>query len=58
MIRDALRDPFAAVRDAATYAIPTTYTILGEGGNEDVARGFRDMLLDMGDSSSYRQRVT
>jgi hypothetical protein len=57
MTRDALKDPFAAVRDAVTHGIPHAHTILSEGAFE-VARGFREMLLDMSTSPVFRQRVT
>lgn len=56
MLKDALFDPFAAVRDAATKGIPECYEILGD--ESDVANRFREGLLDLGRSERYRQRVT
>jgi serine/threonine-protein phosphatase 4 regulatory subunit 1 len=50
MMRSALLDKFAAVRDAATYAIPKTYDI--------VQRSHCDMLLEFSHSPRYRQRLT
>ena len=56
MLQDALLDPFAAVRDAATKGIPESYEILGD--QSDIARRFRDDLLDLGRSPKFRQRQT
>lgn len=56
MMRSALLDPFAAVRDAATYAVPRSYEILGRSlCSQDV---LHEMLLDLALSSNYRQRLT
>ena len=56
MMKDALLDPFAAVRDAATKGIPTSYEVLGD--SSDIAHAFRETLLDLGRSPKYRQRLT
>ena len=56
MMKDALLDPFAAVRDAATRGIPESYEVLGD--QSDIARSFRETLLDLGRSPKYRQRLT
>ncbi|WVQ97218.1 hypothetical protein IAU59_004328 [Kwoniella sp. CBS 9459] len=56
MMQDALLDPFAAVRDAATKGIPAAYEVLGTKSN--VAKRFRDILLDLGDSSVFKRRLT
>ncbi|KAK8865709.1 hypothetical protein IAR55_000854 [Kwoniella newhampshirensis] len=56
MMRDALLDPFAAVRDAATKDIPNAYEVLGS--DSDIAKRFREILLDLGDASSFKQRLT
>jgi serine/threonine-protein phosphatase 4 regulatory subunit 1 len=56
MMRDALLDPFAAVRDAATKGIPTSYEVLGQ--DSEIAKRFRETLLDLGTSSVFRQRLT
>lgn len=56
MLKDALLDPFAAVRDAATKGIPEAYEILGD--ESDIARRFRDGLLSLGKSPRFRQRQT
>ncbi|WWD18112.1 hypothetical protein CI109_102561 [Kwoniella shandongensis] len=56
MMRDALLDPFAAVRDAATKGIPKAYEVLGS--DSKIAKKFRDILLDLGDASSFKQRLT
>ncbi|WVF70859.1 hypothetical protein IAT40_005653 [Kwoniella sp. CBS 6097] len=56
MMQDALLDPFAAVRDAATKGIPAAYEVLGT--KSDVAKRFRDILLDLGDSSVFKRRLT
>lgn len=54
--RSALLDPFAAVRDAATFAVPRTYEILQD--SSDLAQKFYDTLLSLSTSQRYRQRVT
>ncbi|WWC87973.1 uncharacterized protein L201_002875 [Kwoniella dendrophila CBS 6074] len=56
MMRDALLDPFAAVRDAVTRGIPEAYEVLGT--QSSVAKKFRDILLDLGDSKAFKQRLT
>lgn len=56
VLRDALLDPFAAVRDGVTKGIPPAYVILGD--DSPVAAKFRHMLLDLGISSHYRRRLT
>ncbi|WVR05685.1 hypothetical protein IAU60_002708 [Kwoniella sp. DSM 27419] len=56
MMRDALLDPFAAVRDAATKGIPDAYEVLGT--QSAVAKRFRDILLDLGDSKAFKRRLT
>ncbi|WWC60471.1 uncharacterized protein I303_103044 [Kwoniella dejecticola CBS 10117] len=56
MMRDALLDPFAAVRDAVTKGIPKAYEILGT--RSPVAKKFRDILLGLGDSRVFKQRLT
>ncbi|WWC68465.1 uncharacterized protein I206_102393 [Kwoniella pini CBS 10737] len=56
MMRDALLDPFAAVRDAVTKGIPKAYEVLGT--RSPVAKKFRDILLGLGDSKVFRQRLT
>nr|XP_019050561.1 hypothetical protein I302_00997 [Kwoniella bestiolae CBS 10118]OCF29491.1 hypothetical protein I302_00997 [Kwoniella bestiolae CBS 10118] len=56
MMRDALLDPFAAVRDAVTKGIPQAYEVLGT--QSPVAKRFRDILLDLGDSKAFKQRLT
>lgn len=56
VLRDALLDPFAAVRDGVTKGIPPAYVILGD--DSPVAVKFRHMLLDLGMSSQYRRRLT
>jgi serine/threonine-protein phosphatase 4 regulatory subunit 1 len=56
MMHSALLDRFAAVRDAATYAVPRSYDILGRSKcSQDV---LHRMLLDFGCSPNYRQRLT
>ncbi|WVQ85483.1 hypothetical protein IAT38_007648 [Cryptococcus sp. DSM 104549] len=57
MMRDALLDPFAAVRDAATHGIPRAYEVLGDG-DTTIAHLFRSILLDLGSSPSFKQRLT
>lgn len=56
MFASAVIDPFAAVRDAVTEGVPKAYLIL-EHGTEHAAR-LRSILVDLGNSSSYRQRMT
>ncbi|WWC96777.1 hypothetical protein V866_003651 [Kwoniella sp. B9012] len=56
MMRDALLDPFAAVRDAVTKGIPKAYEVLGT--QSPVAKRFRDILLELGDSRAFKQRLT
>lgn len=56
MLNDALLDPFAAVRDAATKGIPESYEVLGS--ISDIARRFRESLLELGKSPKFRQRLT
>jgi serine/threonine-protein phosphatase 4 regulatory subunit 1 len=56
MMRSALLDKFAAVRDAATYAIPKTYDIVQR--SHCSATNFYDMLLEFSHSPRYRQRLT
>lgn len=56
MMKDALLDPFAAVRDAATKGIPMSYEVLGD--ESDIAHSFREALLDLGRSPKFRQRLT
>jgi serine/threonine-protein phosphatase 4 regulatory subunit 1 len=52
----ALLDRFAAVRDAATYAVPRSYEILADTKcSQDV---LHNMLLRLGSSRSYRERLT
>lgn len=54
--RSALLDPFAAVRDAATFAVPQTYEILQD--DRELAQKFYSTLLSLCNSPQYRQRVT
>lgn len=56
MLKDALLDPFAAVRDAATKGIPEAYEVLGDDSH--VTKRFRENLLDLGRSPKFRQRQT
>ncbi|CAK9782157.1 unnamed protein product [Cutaneotrichosporon oleaginosum] len=56
MMRSALLDKFAAVRDAATYAIPKTYDIVQR--SHCSASTFYEMLLELSHSPRYRQRLT
>ena len=72
LTKNALLDPFAAVRDAATKGvsrclqktsffahveqIPEAYLVLMD--SPVIARAFHEMLLDLGDSSSFRERIT
>ncbi|BEI87031.1 hypothetical protein CcaverHIS002_0703770 [Cutaneotrichosporon cavernicola] len=56
MMRSALLDKFAAVRDAATYAIPKTYDIVQR--SHCSATTFYDMLLEFSHSPRFRQRLT
>ncbi|KAL1410894.1 hypothetical protein Q8F55_001837 [Vanrija albida] len=60
MMRKALRDPFAAVRDAATFAVPLSYETLRNDVAEEhgSAIKFHDMLLDLAFSDRFRHRVT
>lgn len=56
VMRLALLDPFAAVRDAATFAVPRSYEILQTSAcSADKLHG---MLLDLAHSPKYRQRLT
>lgn len=55
MTRSALLDKFAAVRDAATSAVPNAYETLLPTNH---AKPFREMLLDFSTASHYRQRLT
>lgn len=52
----ALLDPFAAVRDAATFAVPRSYEILQNSACS--ADKLHSMLLDLARSDKYRQRLT
>lgn len=56
VMRLALLDPFAAVRDAATYAVPRSYEILQNSACS--ADKLHNMLLDLAGSEKYRQRLT
>lgn len=56
MMRSALLDRFAAVRDAATIAVPKSYAILGHSRCSNTK--LHDMLLDLCMSSRYRERLT
>ncbi|GMK60040.1 hypothetical protein CspeluHIS016_0902570 [Cutaneotrichosporon spelunceum] len=56
MMRSALLDKFAAVRDAATYAVPNTYDIVQR--SHCSATAFYDMLLEFAHSPKFRQRLT
>lgn len=56
IMRSALLDQFAAVRDAATYAVPRTYDIVQR--SHCSASTFYDMLLEFSTSPRYRQRLT
>lgn len=56
MMRSALLDQFAAVRDAATYAVPRTYDIVQR--SQCSATTFYDMVLEFSHSPRYRQRLT
>lgn len=56
VMRLALLDPFAAVRDAATYAVPRSYEILQNSACS--ANKLHGMLLDLAQSEKYRQRLT
>ncbi|WVQ71214.1 hypothetical protein IAR50_000739 [Cryptococcus sp. DSM 104548] len=58
MMRSAFLDPFAAVRDAATLGIPAAYEVINNEAHSQSAQAFRQMLLDMGASPSFRQRLT
>lgn len=60
MMRKALRDPFAAVRDAATFAVPLSYETLrsDDAAEHGSALKFHDMLLDLAFSDRFRHRVT
>ncbi|ODN84132.1 hypothetical protein L202_00141 [Cryptococcus amylolentus CBS 6039] len=58
MMRSAFLDPFAAVRDAATLGIPAAYQVLNVEVHSQSAEKFRHILLDLGSSPSYRQRLT
>ncbi|KAK4685530.1 serine/threonine-protein phosphatase 4 regulatory subunit 1, partial [Tremellales sp. Uapishka_1] len=56
MFKSALLDPFAAVREAATLGVPRVFEVLrNEPGPSEK---FREILLDLGNSSSFKQRVT
>lgn len=56
VMRLALLDPFAAVRDAATFAVPRSYEILQNSTCS--ANKLHCMLLDLAHSAKYRQRLT
>lgn len=56
IMRSALLDQFAAVRDAATYAVPRTYDIVQR--SQCSATTFYDMLLEFSNSPRFRQRLT
>ena len=55
MFRGALLDPFAAVRDAATYGVPASYEILID---QPTSSNFHQILLELGTSGSYKHRKT
>ncbi|PWN17967.1 ARM repeat-containing protein [Microstroma glucosiphilum] len=52
----ALSDPVSAVRDAGVKAVPSLYKNFAEH-DQTIADGVLGMLADMGESSSYRERV-
>ena len=55
MTSAALLDKFAAVREAAIKSVPDSYQILQETRFE---AQYRDMIIDLSNASSFRQRVT
>ncbi|KAL7423656.1 hypothetical protein Q5752_001237 [Cryptotrichosporon argae] len=55
LMRSALLDPFAAVRDAATNAVPRSYEILADGSRG--AEKFKDIMLDLALSEKFRHRL-
>lgn len=58
MMKAALLDPFAAVRDGATNGIPKSYEVISEDPESHIAYAFRSILLDLGASPSFKQRLT
>ncbi|KIR74661.1 hypothetical protein I310_00935 [Cryptococcus deuterogattii CA1014] len=58
MMKAALLDPFAAVRDGATSGIPKSYEVITKDPKSHIAYSFHSILLELGRSSSFKQRLT
>nr|ODO02337.1 hypothetical protein L204_01070 [Cryptococcus depauperatus CBS 7855] len=58
IMRHALLDPYAAVRDAATRGIPRAYESINHDSRCPIAILFRSILLDLSASPSFKQRLT